>query len=106
MDTLVVGSVLFGIFFGRFFKWPILILAYGLVIALVFAISLPFERSLIGFILEIIMLTISLQFGYVMGVLARKLPYSRSKYSGVRSPGIRAARPLRRVEERRHFTRS
>ena len=35
MGILVVDGALFGMIFGRFFKWPVLILAYGLAIALI-----------------------------------------------------------------------
>ena len=35
MGILVVEGALFGMVLGRFFKWPILVLAYGLTIALI-----------------------------------------------------------------------
>jgi hypothetical protein len=72
MGILVVEGALFGMILGRFFKWPILVLAYGLTIALILASSTYIERSLFTLIPQIVVVIISLQFGYVVGIFGRK----------------------------------
>ena len=72
MGILVVEGALFGMVLGRFFKWPILVLAYGLTIALILARSTYIERSLFTLIPQIVAVIISLQFGYVVGIFGRK----------------------------------
>ena len=72
MGIPVVDGALFGIILGRFFKSPILVLAYGLIIALILASSTYIERSLFTLIPQIVVVIISLQFGYVVGIFGRK----------------------------------
>ena len=72
MGILVVEGALFGMILGRFFKWPILVLAYGLTIALILASSTYIERSLFTLFPQIIVVIVSLQFGYVVGIFGRK----------------------------------
>jgi len=72
MGILVVEGALFGMILGRFFKWPILVLAYGLTIALILASSTYIERRMFTLIPQIVVVIISLQFGYVVGIYGRK----------------------------------
>ncbi|MGP8283628.1 MAG: hypothetical protein ACLQT6_13075, partial [Desulfomonilaceae bacterium] len=67
MGILVVDGVLFGMILGRFFKWPVLIPAYGLVSVMVVANPAHIENSLAGCCVQTVVVIISLQIGYVAG---------------------------------------
>jgi hypothetical protein len=86
MGILVVGGVLFGIILGQFFKWYALIPAYWLAIVLVLINPAHMENSLLGGFVQFVVLTTSLQIGYVVGLVASNFrPASkRSKKPGVR----------------------
>jgi hypothetical protein len=71
MNILVVGSVLFGMILGQFFKWYVLIPACGLAIVLVLVFHTHTELSLMRWFLQIYMVTTSLQIGYAVGLFAR-----------------------------------
>jgi hypothetical protein len=45
MATLAIGSVLFGIFIGKFFRWPMLVPAFGLVIIFILIKPAHAERT-------------------------------------------------------------
>ena len=72
MGILVVEGALFGMILGRFFKWPILVLAYVLAVALILASSTYIERTLFTLFPQIVVVIVSLQFGYVVGIFGRK----------------------------------
>jgi hypothetical protein len=73
MGILVVGTFLFGMILGRFFKWYVLIPAFGLaiVLVLVLAIARYPEHSLVGSVLQFIVVATSIQIGYVVGLFTR-----------------------------------
>ena len=56
MGNLVVAGALFGMILGRFFKWPVLIPAYGLVSVMVVANPAHMENSLAGWCVQTVML--------------------------------------------------
>jgi hypothetical protein len=66
---------------GRFFKWPVLVPACGLAIVLVLVNPAHMDSFL-----QIVVVTASLQFGYVVGVVTRSFRRApkRSKDLGVR----------------------
>lgn len=86
MAILVVGGVLVGIALGQFFKCFVLIPASGLAVILVLANPAHIEHSLLGSFLQFVVLTISLQFGYVVGLFAHNFQGApkRSKDAAVR----------------------
>ena len=106
MGILVVGGVLFGMIFGQFFKWFVLIPACGLAAVLVLINPAHMENSLLGWFFQFGVLTLSLQIGYVVGLIApnfhrasrplknlgvRKLDEPLSSDSKTRHRGRRAA---------------
>jgi hypothetical protein len=72
MGILVIGGAL-GMILGRFFKWPVLIPAYGLVSVMVVANPAHMENSLAGWCVQTVVVITSLQIGYVAGVVARNV---------------------------------
>jgi hypothetical protein len=71
MGILIIAGVLFGIILAQFFKRFVLIWVCGLAVALVLASPLPMDASLLRSFLQFTGLIISLQFGYVVGSVAR-----------------------------------
>ena len=86
MGILVVGGILFGMILGRFFKWFALIPACGLAAVLVLINPAHMESSLLGWFVQFVVLTTSLQIGYVVGLVAStfRRASKRSKKPGVR----------------------
>jgi hypothetical protein len=86
MGILVVGGVLFGMILGGFFKWFVLIPASGLAIVLVLINPAHMGTSLLGWFIQFVVLTTSLQIGYVVGLVAStfRRASKRSKKPGVR----------------------
>jgi hypothetical protein len=81
MGTLVVGGVLVGMILGRFFKWSILVPACGLAAVLVMANPAHMDGAP-GWFFQIVLVTASLQFGYVFRLIAtypHAVPKSRPK---------------------------
>jgi len=70
MAILVVGGILVGTVLGQFFKYAVLIPACGLAVILVLANPAHIEHSLLDSFLQIVAATASLQFGYVVGLVA------------------------------------
>src|SRR5262245_38451919 len=70
MVTIVIGSVLFGAILGHVFKWYALLAACVLAIALVLTYPAPGMESLPKKLLEIVIVTTSIQSGYCFGLLA------------------------------------
>ena len=80
MGTLVIGSTVFGMIFGQFFRWPVLIPACALATALVLANPAHIERSLLGLFIQIVMVNTCLQIGYVGGgLLAHNFRHARKR---------------------------
>jgi hypothetical protein len=67
MDILVVGGLILGMILGLFFKWYILVPASGFAIVLVLANPARTEHSVLGWFLQIYLVTTSIQIGYVVG---------------------------------------
>jgi uncharacterized membrane protein YbjE (DUF340 family) len=67
LGILVVVGFLFGIILGQFFKCYILVPAYALAIVLVLASPVHMDNNLLGSFLQLLMLNVSLQVGYVAG---------------------------------------
>jgi hypothetical protein len=85
MGILFLGAVVFGIILGQFFKWFILIPASWLVLVLVPANRTEMDIGLLGSFVQFIVLTIGLQIGYVVGLIARDfhpvaMPKSRPRH--------------------------
>ena len=88
MGIPVVGGILlFGMILGQFFECFALIPACGLTIVLVLTNPVQMENSLLGWVLQIVVLNTSLQIGYVVGLVVRNFHRApkRSKEPGVRS---------------------
>ena len=88
MGTLAVGSVLFGIILGKFFRWPVLVPAFGVAIILVLIYPGHTERTFLVLFLQIALFAASLQIGYVIGMLALKRDRAPKlpKHFGSRTP--------------------
>jgi hypothetical protein len=71
MAIVVVGAVLFGMILGQFFKWYVLIPACGLAIVLVLIYSAHAEPSLLRWLIQIYIVTTTLQIGYAAGLFVR-----------------------------------
>jgi hypothetical protein len=85
MGILVVGGALFGMILGQFFKWFILLPACGLAVAN----PAHMESGFLGWFVQTVLLSTSLQIGYVVGLVARNFHSAptRSKNLGVRCLG-------------------
>jgi hypothetical protein len=70
MGILVLGGVLFGMILGRFFKSFVLIPAGLLAIVLVLIKPAHMENSLLGWLVQFVVLNTSLEIGYVVGLVA------------------------------------
>src|SRR5450631_2737665 len=93
MATLAIGSVLFGIFIGKFFRWPMLVPAFGLVIIFILINPAHAERTPQILFFQTAISIVSLQIGYVIGMFALNVdrPVKRSKSfrkSTPENPGI------------------
>jgi hypothetical protein len=66
---IIIGSVLLGAILGRFFKVLVLLPAFALSLAIVLASSAYFGHSLSRTFIELVALVVSLQLGYVSGLL-------------------------------------
>jgi hypothetical protein len=67
---IIIGSVLLGAILGRFFKVLVLLPAFALSLAIVLASSAYFGHSLSRTFIELAALVVSLQLGYVSGLLS------------------------------------
>ena len=88
MGILVIVGVLFGMIFGQFFKCFVLFPACGLAIVLVLASPAHMDTSLLGSFLQFIVLTTSIQIGYVVGFVTCDFQYAPkelTKNFGVRT---------------------
>jgi hypothetical protein len=70
MGALAIGSVLFGIFIGKFFRWPVLVPAFMLVILFILINPAHVERTPQILFCQTAISIVSLQIGYVLGMLA------------------------------------
>jgi hypothetical protein len=82
MGILIVGGILFGMILGQFFKWFILVPACGLASVLALANAAHMDGFL-GWPLQIVVVTASLQIGYFLGLVARSLSARRASASAV-----------------------
>lgn len=89
MGTLIIGNILSGMVLGYFFKWPVLVPAFGAAIALILANNIHDELGILGLLLQIAVVVTSLQVGYVIGLFARILHHApkQAKGQGVNSSG-------------------
>jgi hypothetical protein len=76
MATLAIGSVLFGIFIGKFFRWPMLVPAFGLVIIFILINPAHAERTPQILFFQTAISIVSLQIGYVIGMFALNLDHA------------------------------
>src|SRR5208283_1851714 len=86
MGLLILGGVLFGMILGRFFRWFVLVPVCGLASVLVLANHMD---GFLGRLLQIAVVTVSLQVGYLVGLAARNSSPApkRPKDLDVRSVG-------------------
>ncbi len=70
MTKLIIGCVLLGTVFGRFFKVWVLVPACALTFAIVSASSAYYQHGLLSALLEYSMIATCLQIGYVSGCLS------------------------------------
>jgi hypothetical protein len=80
---LILGSVLLGAVLGRFFKILVLVPACALVLATVL-VTADVEHGLLRLLLEFAGLIISLQIGYVSGLLSFLCQYPQKSSDGAR----------------------
>ncbi len=87
MGLLILGGV-FGMILGQFFRWFVLVPVCGLASVLVLANPAHMDGFL-GRLLQIVVVTVSLQVGYLAGLAARDSSPApkRSRDLGVRSVG-------------------
>ena len=71
MGILVVDGALFGMILGQFFKCFILFPACGLASLLALANPAHMESGLLGWFVQTVLLSTSLQIGCVVGLVAR-----------------------------------
>ncbi len=74
MAILLLGSVLLGAVLGRFFKVLVLVPAGALALAAALVRSAAVEHGLLRPLVEFAVLIISLQIGYVSGLLSLFIP--------------------------------
>ncbi len=87
MGLLILGGV-FGMILGQFFRWCVLVPVCGL--ASVLGLANPAHMDgFLGRLLQIVVVTVSLQVGYLAGLAARDSSPApkRSRDLGVRSVG-------------------
>jgi hypothetical protein len=70
MGILAIVGVLFGIILGQFFRCYVLFPACGLALVLVLANPAHINNSLLDSFLQFVVLTTSIQIGYVVGLVA------------------------------------
>ena len=76
MGILVVAGVLFGIILGRFFKWYILGPASAVGGLVVLANPAQMDNLILGWFVQFIVLTTSLQIGFLVGLFTQNLPHA------------------------------
>ena len=74
----IFGSVLCGAILGRYFEFLVLIFAYVLTILIILVNPTNVPYSLVGILLEIVVLFTGLQFGYIAGLITRRRERLRS----------------------------
>jgi len=77
VGILVVAGVLFGIILGRFFKWYILGPASVVGGLVVLANPAQMDNFILGWFVQFILLTTSLQIGFLVGLFTQNLPVSK-----------------------------
>jgi hypothetical protein len=82
---LVIWSLLLGAILGRFFKVLVLVPACALVAATVLVRTTDVEHGLLRPLLEFAMLIISLQIGYVSGLLSSSVSQRQGKPARARA---------------------
>jgi hypothetical protein len=97
MAILLIGSVLLGAVLGRFFKALVLVPACALVLAAVLVADV--EHGLLRPLLDFVGLIISLQIGYVSGLLSFFIP-SGSQRHGKPRPRASSATPVAATRHR------
>ena len=69
MGILILAGLLFGAVLGQFFKWFILFPAAALAVLLIVASPANMDHSFLGSLLQFGALSVSLQVGYVFGLV-------------------------------------
>jgi hypothetical protein len=69
MGILILVGLLFGAVLGQFFKWFILFPAAALAVLLIVASPANMDHSFLGSLLQFGALSVSLQVGYVFGIV-------------------------------------
>lgn len=99
MGVVVTVGLLFGMILGQFFKCYILVPAYGLAVVVVLASRAHMDNSLLDSLLQFVVLTTSLQIGYLVGLAAGNSHRLRNRSKNFDVPGL-DARLARDVETR------
>src|SRR5450631_3400211 len=86
MGILVVVGFLFGMILGQFFKCYVLVPACGLAIILVLASPAHMDNSHLGPFLQFVVLIVSLEIGYVVGLVARNFHREPKRSKRLKSP--------------------
>ena len=74
MTSLIIGSVLLGTVFGRFFKVWVLVPACALTFVIVFASYATYQLGLLDALFAFAAIAASLQIGYAAGCLSGVIP--------------------------------
>jgi hypothetical protein len=86
MGALAIGSVLFGIIIGKLFRWPALIPAFLLAIIFILVNPAHAERTLRIVFFQTALSIVSLQIGYVIGMLALNIGAASKHPKNFRNP--------------------
>jgi hypothetical protein len=86
MGVLLVVGFLFGMILGQFFKCYVLVPACGLAIILVLASPAHMDNSHLGPFLQFVVLIVSLEIGYVVGLVARNFHREPKRSKRLKSP--------------------
>lgn len=78
---IITITLLFGILLGHFFKWTVLFPTALLIMIAVLGTRAPTHSWLQGSFLQSVLSLMTLQFGYVMGLVANTFLHSASKAS-------------------------
>jgi len=98
MGLLILGGVLFGMILGRFFRWFVLVPVCGLASVLVLANPAHMDGFL-GRLLQIAVVSVSLQIGYLVGLAARNSSPAPKRSKGHRQVALGPVRVAKEQHE-------